>query len=102
MVLIYFCCQVLHQPYFGRPGVVPHARHTTSRLSPGFARQVANQKSAWRRGRPRGLLLEGAGWCVFNHELRAGQILDGIGHYMTYGLCENADIVKAERLLPMG
>jgi predicted homoserine dehydrogenase-like protein len=35
-------------------------------------------------------------------ELRAGQILDGIGHYMTYGLCENADIVKAERLLPMG
>lgn len=35
-------------------------------------------------------------------DLEAGQILDGIGYYMTYGLCENADIVHAERLLPMG
>ena len=35
-------------------------------------------------------------------DLKAGQILDGIGFYMTYGQCENADIVKAENLLPMG
>jgi predicted homoserine dehydrogenase-like protein len=35
-------------------------------------------------------------------DLKAGQTLDGIGYYMTYGLCENADIVQAERLLPMG
>jgi predicted homoserine dehydrogenase-like protein len=35
-------------------------------------------------------------------DLKAGQVLDGIGHYMTYGLCENADVVQAERLLPMG
>ncbi len=35
-------------------------------------------------------------------DLKAGQTLDGIGHYMTYGVCENADVVHAQRLLPMG
>jgi predicted homoserine dehydrogenase-like protein len=35
-------------------------------------------------------------------DLRAGEVLDGLGHYMTYGLCENAEIVHAERLLPIG
>jgi predicted homoserine dehydrogenase-like protein len=35
-------------------------------------------------------------------DLAAGAVLDGIGHYMTYGLCENADIARAERLLPLG
>jgi predicted homoserine dehydrogenase-like protein len=35
-------------------------------------------------------------------DLKAGDTLDGIGYYMTYGQCENADIVLAERLLPMG
>jgi predicted homoserine dehydrogenase-like protein len=35
-------------------------------------------------------------------DLKAGQTLDGIGYYMTYGLCENADVVKAQRLVPMG
>ena len=34
--------------------------------------------------------------------LKAGQVLDGIGHYMTYGLCENADVCEAENLLPIG
>jgi predicted homoserine dehydrogenase-like protein len=34
--------------------------------------------------------------------LKAGQIIDGIGYYMTYGQCENADIARAENLLPMG
>ena len=35
-------------------------------------------------------------------DLRAGETLDGLGYYMTYGQCENADLVRAERLLPMG
>jgi predicted homoserine dehydrogenase-like protein len=35
-------------------------------------------------------------------ELKAGQVLDGLGHYMTYGLAENADETSARRLLPIG
>ena len=35
-------------------------------------------------------------------DLKAGQVLDGIGHYMTYGLCENADVARLQRLLPIG
>ena len=35
-------------------------------------------------------------------DLRAGQILDGIGYYMTYGQCENSDVVNAKKLLPIG
>lgn len=35
-------------------------------------------------------------------DLNEGQILDGIGYYMTYGQCENADVAIAENLLPMG
>lgn len=35
-------------------------------------------------------------------DLEAGQVLDGIGYYMTYGLCENSDVVRAENLLPIG
>lgn len=35
-------------------------------------------------------------------DLQAGEILDGIGGYKTYGQCERADITQAERLLPMG
>jgi predicted homoserine dehydrogenase-like protein len=35
-------------------------------------------------------------------DLTRGATIDGIGHFMTYGLCENADVVAAERLLPMG
>src|SRR5256886_5685755 len=35
-------------------------------------------------------------------DLEAGQVLDGIGFYMTYGQCENADVAQAEQLLPMG
>jgi predicted homoserine dehydrogenase-like protein len=34
--------------------------------------------------------------------LRSGQVLDGIGYYMTYGQCENAEVAHAEHLLPMG
>ncbi|HMR62505.1 MAG TPA: Gfo/Idh/MocA family oxidoreductase [Anaerolineae bacterium] len=35
-------------------------------------------------------------------DLEAGQILDGIGYYMTYGECENYDVIQTEKLLPMG
>ncbi len=35
-------------------------------------------------------------------DLQAGQTLDGIGHYMTYGLCENSEIAQRENLLPIG
>lgn len=35
-------------------------------------------------------------------DLKAGDIIDGIGHYATYGLCENADTAEAENLLPLG
>jgi predicted homoserine dehydrogenase-like protein len=35
-------------------------------------------------------------------DLKAGEVLDDIGQFKTYGLCENADVVRRERLLPMG
>jgi predicted homoserine dehydrogenase-like protein len=35
-------------------------------------------------------------------DLKAGQVLDGMGHYLTYGLCENSDIVHNQNLLPIG
>src|SRR3546814_2704303 len=34
--------------------------------------------------------------------LQAGETLDGMGDYMTYGLCENAEAARRERLLPIG
>lgn len=33
---------------------------------------------------------------------KAGETLDGLGHYMTYGQCENYETARAENLLPMG
>jgi len=35
-------------------------------------------------------------------DLKAGEILDGIGYYMTYGQCENSNVTQAQNLLPMG
>ena len=35
-------------------------------------------------------------------DLKAGDVLDGMGWYLTYGQCENADVARAENLLPMG
>uniref|UniRef100_B8HQ87 SAF domain protein n=1 Tax=Cyanothece sp. (strain PCC 7425 / ATCC 29141) TaxID=395961 RepID=B8HQ87_CYAP4 len=35
-------------------------------------------------------------------DLKAGETLDGMGYYMTYGQCENAAVVRSQRLLPMG
>jgi predicted homoserine dehydrogenase-like protein len=34
-------------------------------------------------------------------DLQKGDIIDGLGHYMTYGQCENADIVHRDKLLSM-
>lgn len=39
---------------------------------------------------------------VAKRDLRSGEVLDGLGHYMTYGVCENARTVHGERLLPIG
>lgn len=35
-------------------------------------------------------------------DLVAGEVVDGIGWYMTYGQCENVAIARHENLLPMG
>ena len=35
-------------------------------------------------------------------DLKAGEKIDGIGHYMTYGQCENADTVFSQKLLAIG
>ena len=35
-------------------------------------------------------------------DLKAGDTIDGIGWYMTYGEAENADVTHRDRLLPMG
>ncbi len=35
-------------------------------------------------------------------DLKADQIIDGMGHYMTYGLCENSETTLSQNLLPIG
>lgn len=35
-------------------------------------------------------------------DLKVGETLDGLGGYMTYGLCENADATHQGKLLPIG
>jgi predicted homoserine dehydrogenase-like protein len=35
-------------------------------------------------------------------DLKAGDVVDGLGGYLTYGLAENSDVVRRERLLPVG
>src|SRR5436190_9089893 len=35
-------------------------------------------------------------------DLKEGEIVDGLGGYMTYGLAENAAVLQAENLLPIG
>ena len=35
-------------------------------------------------------------------DLKSGETLDGLGGYLSYGLCENYDIVRRDRLLPFG
>jgi predicted homoserine dehydrogenase-like protein len=35
-------------------------------------------------------------------DLRAGETLDGVGGFMTYGACEQADVAAARRSVPIG
>lgn len=35
-------------------------------------------------------------------DLEAGRVLDGLGGYATYGVADNADVARAEGLLPIG
>ncbi|UZR92620.1 NAD(P)H-dependent oxidoreductase [Chondrinema litorale] len=35
-------------------------------------------------------------------DLKAGETIDGLGGFKSYGVCENYDTARAERLLPMG
>ncbi len=35
-------------------------------------------------------------------DLKAGETLDGIGYYMTYGQCETSEITQKQNLLPIG
>lgn len=39
---------------------------------------------------------------VAKRDLQAGETLDGLGGYDTYGVCERAEVTAAEELLPMG
>lgn len=39
---------------------------------------------------------------VAKQALNAGEAIDGLGGFKTYGLCENAAVVSRDRLLPMG
>jgi predicted homoserine dehydrogenase-like protein len=39
---------------------------------------------------------------VAKTDLEEGSVLDGLGEYMTYGMCENSSNVADKRLLPMG
>ena len=39
---------------------------------------------------------------IAKRNLRAGELLDGIGGYMAYGECENASVCRQEDLLPIG
>jgi predicted homoserine dehydrogenase-like protein len=40
--------------------------------------------------------------CTAKRDLRAGDVLDGCGGFLSYGQCENAPAAARERLLPMG
>lgn len=39
---------------------------------------------------------------IAKKDLKAGEKIDGIGHYMTYGVCENSETANSEKLLPLG
>jgi predicted homoserine dehydrogenase-like protein len=39
---------------------------------------------------------------VAKRDLKAGEVLDGIGGFTCYGMIENTDVCQAENLLPMG
>lgn len=39
---------------------------------------------------------------IAKRDLKAGETIDGLGGYMTFGVCENAEVVRQENLLLMG
>jgi predicted homoserine dehydrogenase-like protein len=39
---------------------------------------------------------------IAKRDLKAGEVLDGIGGFLHYGLCENSSTVQSEKLLPVG
>jgi predicted homoserine dehydrogenase-like protein len=39
---------------------------------------------------------------IAKRDLKAGEVVDGYGGYLTYGVCENYDTARAENLLPIG
>jgi len=79
------------------PFYIPyHLTHFEAHLS--VARAVLFQDAAIA---PAGALLVEV-IAVAKTDLRAGDVIDGVGHYMTYGECENVDVCRAENLLPMG
>lgn len=39
---------------------------------------------------------------IAKQDIQCGEIIDGIGEYMTYGTCENSDITAQQQFLPMG
>jgi predicted homoserine dehydrogenase-like protein len=62
------------------------------------ARAVLFQDAALApQGRPTVELITAAIVLLF-----AGQVLDGIGHYHTYGLAENYEVAQQQNLLPLG
>jgi predicted homoserine dehydrogenase-like protein len=62
------------------------------------ARAVLFQDAALApQGRPTVEVITAAKMPLF-----AGQVLDGIGHYHTYGLAENYEVAQQQNLLPLG
>jgi predicted homoserine dehydrogenase-like protein len=39
---------------------------------------------------------------AMKRDVKAGELLDDLGHFTTYGLCENAHVAQRDRLLPIG
>jgi len=39
---------------------------------------------------------------VAKKDVKAGEKIDGLGGYKTYGICENAGVARQENFLPMG
>ena len=63
----------------------------------GVARLVLDKQPV---GQPQGMYVDVV--AAAKKALPAGTVLDGEGGFTVYGLCENADTVRAERLVPMG
>jgi predicted homoserine dehydrogenase-like protein len=39
---------------------------------------------------------------VAKRDVKAGEVLDGVGGFTCYGVIDNADVTRKEKLLPMG